>query len=164
MGNDGDAGCAVGTHQLCGCLDRFENDRLGRLGRNDLEHGRPVHSPVRLLEELTGRTGALVACLLAFAGGAPLSVSARVDHERAVERTRYQFVIGNTKPFDEVYPRSVFEKRVQNELAEERVLRKAFGISVTPKLLEGEFQRIERRPRRPNSGRRSSRLSGTTNG
>jgi len=98
---------------------------------------------------LTGRTGALVAYLLAFAGGAPLSVSARVDYERAVERTRYQFVIGNTKPFDEVYPRSLFEKRVANELAEERVLRKTFGISITPKLLEGEFQRIEKTTKAP---------------
>jgi len=98
---------------------------------------------------LTWSTGALVACVLFFAGGAPLSVSARVDYERAVERTRYQFVIGNTKPFDEVYPRAVFEKRVQNELAEERVLRKAFGISVTPKLLEGEFQRIEKTTKAP---------------
>jgi hypothetical protein len=72
-----------------------------------------------------------------------------VDYERAVERARYQFVIGNTTPFDEVYPRSVFEKRVGRELAEEKVLRKLFGLSVTPKLLEEEFQRIEHTTKAP---------------
>jgi hypothetical protein len=45
-----------------------------------------------------------------------------VEGERAVERARYQFVIGNTRPFDEVYPRSVFEKRVAREMAQEELL------------------------------------------
>jgi hypothetical protein len=96
-----------------------------------------------------GHIGICLAALLTAAGGAPLSVAARVDYERAVERTRYRFVIGNTKPFDEVYPRPVFEKRVARELAEERLLRRVFGLSVTPKLLEGEFQRIEKTTKAP---------------
>lgn len=100
---------------------------------------------------MTGRTGTVPAGFLAAASGLQLLLTpaARVDYERAVERTRYQFVIGNTKPFDEVYPRSVFEKRVQSELAEEKVLQKAFGLSVTPKLLLGEFQRIEKTTKAP---------------
>jgi hypothetical protein len=99
---------------------------------------------------LTGGTGTVLAGFLAAASALPLlAPAARVDYERAVERARYKFVIGNTKPFDEVYPRSVFEKRLQNELAEERVLRRVFGLAITPKLLEGEFQRIEKTTKAP---------------
>ncbi len=100
---------------------------------------------------MIGRTLTVLAGFLAAGSGLPLLLTpaARVDYERAVERARYQFVIGNTKPFDEVYPRSVFEKRVRNELAAERVLRRAFGLSITPKLLDAEFQRIEKTTKAP---------------
>jgi hypothetical protein len=95
------------------------------------------------------RAVAVVLSLLTALGGVPLSVAARVDYERAVERTRYQFVIGNTRPFDEVYPRSVFEKRVHREIAEERVLKNVFGLAVTPKLLDQELDRIEKSTKAP---------------
>ncbi len=95
------------------------------------------------------RVVSLVVSFLTASGGVPLSVSARLDYERAVERTRYQFVIGNTRPFDEVYPRSVFEKRVQREAAEERVLKNVFGLAVTPKLLDQELDRIEKSTKAP---------------
>ena len=39
----------------------------------------------------------------------PLSFAERVDGAQAVERARYAFVISATKPFNELYPRSVFE-------------------------------------------------------
>ncbi len=79
----------------------------------------------------------------------PLSFSERVEGERAVERTRYTFVIGATKPFDEVHPRSVFEKKVRRELAEERVLSSTFGMRVTPELLSAEYERIDKETRAP---------------
>lgn len=95
------------------------------------------------------RAVTLVVSLLTASGGVPLSVTARVDYERAVERTRYRFVIGNTRPFDEVYPRSIFQKRVDREIAEERVLKNVFGLSVTPKLLDQELDRIEKSTKAP---------------
>ncbi len=98
---------------------------------------------------MIGRTATSLVCLLFAASGLPLSVAARVDYERAVEKTRYQVVIGNTRPFDEVYPRSLFEKRVQREIAEERVLKNVFGLSVTPKLLDQELDRIEKSTKAP---------------
>jgi hypothetical protein len=100
---------------------------------------------------LIGGIGTVLAGFLIAASGLQLLLTpaARVDYERAVERARYQFVIGNTKPFDEVYPRPVFEKRVARELAEERVLRRLFGLSITSKLLEEEFQRIEKTTKAP---------------
>jgi hypothetical protein len=58
-------------------------------------------------------------------------------------------VIGATQPFDEVYPRSVFEKKVAREIAEESVLRKTFGLLVMPEALAGEFDRIEMTTKAP---------------
>jgi hypothetical protein len=85
-----------------------------------------------------------------LAGGAgELSIADRIDGERAVERARYRFVIGATQPFDEVYPRSVFEKKVARELAEERVLKNVFGLAVTPAILAAEFDRIEKTTKAP---------------
>jgi hypothetical protein len=78
-----------------------------------------------------------------------ISFSKRVEGERAVERARYSFVIGATRPFDEVYPRSVFEERVAREIGQERVLKKAFGLTVTGDLLAREFERIEASTRSP---------------
>src|SRR5664280_1567140 len=79
----------------------------------------------------------------------PLSFGERVEGTRAVESVRYAFAIGATRPFDEVYPRSVFEKKVRRDLAEERVLSSQFGVQVTPELLSSEFERIERETRAP---------------
>lgn len=67
----------------------------------------------------------------------------RLDAARAVERARYAFVIGATRPFDAVYPPAVFETRVARELAEERVLEQVFGLRPTPALLAQEYDRIE---------------------
>ncbi len=91
----------------------------------------------------------LLLGLLASAGGSTLSPSARVEGERAVERARYAFVIDNTRPFDKVYPRAVFEERVRREIDEERILRDVFGMAVTERLLGQEFDRIERATQAP---------------
>jgi hypothetical protein len=79
----------------------------------------------------------------------PLSFAERVDGVRAAEKARYAFVIGSTRPFDEVYPRSVFEKKGRRELAEERVLSSRFGMQVTAALLSAEYERIEKETRAP---------------
>ncbi len=87
--------------------------------------------------------------LLLLSGLATTPSAARVDAERAVERARFAFVIGATRPFDELYPRAVFEKRVERQLAEEAVLKERFGLSPTPKSLAAEFDRIETATRAP---------------
>lgn len=93
---------------------------------------------------------ALVASALAVVQAvSPLPFDERVAGERAVEKARYAFVIGATQPFDEVYPRSVFEKRVRRQLEEERVLTRAFGMSITPEILAKEYDRIEKETRAP---------------
>src|SRR5512140_825559 len=94
-------------------------------------------------------TVVVAALALLLAAAQPLSFAERVEGTRAVERARCTFVIGATKPFDEVYPRSVFEKKVEREVAEEHVLSSQFGMQVTPALLSAEYERIERETRAP---------------
>ena len=90
----------------------------------------------------------------------PLPLAERVEGARAVERARYAFVIGATRPFDEVYPRAVFEKKVQRELAEERLLRASSGWWSRPASSQPSTSGSRRRPAPPTSGRRSRRRSG----
>ena len=82
--------------------------------------------------------------LLSLLADPQLTVAARVDAEREVERARHEFAIGATKPFDQLYPRSFFEARVAREMAEEAVLWNAFGLSPSDNQLAQEFDRIER--------------------
>ena len=91
----------------------------------------------------------LALALALLLAAPPLSLAERVEGVRSVERARDAFVLGATKPFGEVYPRSVFEKKVQRELAEESVLSRAFGMEVTPALLAAEYERIEKETRAP---------------
>jgi len=91
----------------------------------------------------------LVLTLALVPEGGSLSPAARADYERAVEQARYQFVIGNTRPFDEVYPRPVFQQRVSREMVEESVLQSVFGMIITPQLLSEEFDRIAKTTKAP---------------
>jgi hypothetical protein len=89
-------------------------------------------------------TNLLAAALsLLVAAAPPLPFSERVDGARAVERARYGFVLNATRPFEEAYPRSVFEERVKREAAAEDVLRREFGMEVDRGLLAAEYDRIE---------------------
>ena len=72
------------------------------------------------------------------------AATVRAEGERAVERARYAFVLEARRPFDEVYPRSIFQRRARREVLEERVLSERFGMSITPRILAAEFDRIER--------------------
>ncbi len=47
---------------------------------------------------------------LASGGGLVPAPSVRAEEERAVGRARYRFLIGATRPFDEVYPTLAFRE------------------------------------------------------
>ena len=72
------------------------------------------------------------------------AVNVRAEGDRTVERARYAFVLDAHRRFDEVYPLSMFQARARREILEERVLAERFGMSVTPAVLAGEFDRIGR--------------------
>ncbi|HQQ78584.1 MAG TPA: hypothetical protein PLB01_14610 [Thermoanaerobaculia bacterium] len=111
---------------------------------------------------MTGPTAA--ALVLLFAAAPPLPFAARVDGARAVERARYAFVLDAAKPFDDVYPRSVFEKMVTREAAEEDVLRREFGMEVTRELLAAEYDRIEKETRAPDQWEAMKKALGNDRG
>lgn len=82
-----------------------------------------------------------------------LPMAARLEGERAVEQARYSFVIGATRPFDEAFPRALFERRVAREDAEEEVLKRVFGLEPTAEVLAAEYDRIEETTRDPDQWR-----------
>lgn len=84
-----------------------------------------------------------------LSSGFGLAAERRVEAERAIERARYEFVIGASQPFNDAYPRAVFEKRVERERVEERVLERVFGLHPTAELLAREFDRIEATSKAP---------------
>jgi hypothetical protein len=94
-------------------------------------------------------TSALALTVTLLLAAPPLPLAQRVEGARAVERARYAFVIGATRPFDEAYPRAVFERKVAREQAAELVLASEFDLAVTPELLVAEYDRIARDTRAP---------------
>lgn len=91
------------------------------------------------------RFGAFLACVLTVATSAfAVSVGELVDDRLAVERVYYAKQVGAKAPFEQAVPRSVIERRVQQELLKERVLKSVYRLEITPKLVDEEVARIER--------------------
>lgn len=72
------------------------------------------------------------------------SVGELVDDRLAVERVYYAKQVGAKAPFEQAVLRSVIERRVQQELLKERVLKNVYRLEITPKLVAEEVARIER--------------------
>lgn len=79
----------------------------------------------------------------------PLPRQERVEALSAVERARYAFTLEATKPFDEVHPRSTFEKQADRQALEEKVLAKSFAMSPTREAMAAEYGRIEKGSQAP---------------
>ncbi|NDD40602.1 MAG: hypothetical protein EB082_19700, partial [Verrucomicrobia bacterium] len=91
------------------------------------------------------RFGAFLVCVLTVATSAfAVSVGELVDDRLAVERVYYAKQVGAKAPFEQAVPRSVIERRVQQELLKERVLKSVYRLEITPKLVDEEVARIER--------------------
>ncbi|MBI5801002.1 MAG: hypothetical protein HZA92_09810 [Verrucomicrobia bacterium] len=67
-----------------------------------------------------------------------------MDDRLAVERVYYAKQVGAKAPFEQAVSRSVLERRVQQELLKERVLKNVYRLEITPKLVAEEVARIER--------------------
>ncbi len=72
------------------------------------------------------------------------SVGELVDDRVAVERVYYAKQAGAKETFEKAVPRSALERRVQQELLKERVLKNVYRLEITPKLVAEEVARIER--------------------
>jgi hypothetical protein len=98
------------------------------------------------------RTGTLMitlSLLLVASAQARLTDAQRIDAKQAIEKARYQFVIGDKPPFDKSYPRSIFARQVREEHEREEVLLHEFAIAITPEMLHGEYERIEKTSQAP---------------
>jgi N-acetylneuraminic acid mutarotase len=107
----------------------------------------------------TRRGKVLLPALLALAGlGAyrltvtqpsPLSFEDRVRAQEAIERVYYSHQIGATRPFEEVVPRKLVERKVRTYLKESLALEQFWKTPVTAAMLRAEMERMARQTRMP---------------
>jgi hypothetical protein len=67
----------------------------------------------------------------------------------AVERIYYTHRLGEKPPFDQVLPPATLENLVRQDLRKEAALKQAYGVEVTPAMLDAEVQRINTTTRAP---------------
>jgi hypothetical protein len=67
----------------------------------------------------------------------------------AIERIYYNHRLGEKPPFEQVLPPATLENLVRQDLRKEAVLKKNYGVEVTPAMLDAEVQRINTTTRAP---------------
>ena len=91
--------------------------------------------------------------LLALLGSGFVALAAdlaslRADRE-AIERVYYNHRLGEKPPFEQALPATTLENLVRQDLRKEAALKQAYGIEITPAMLEAEVQRINTTTRAP---------------
>jgi hypothetical protein len=76
-------------------------------------------------------------------------LAALVKDRAAIERVYYNHRLGQKPPFEEALPPATLEKLVRLDLKKEAVLRKAYGVTMSPAMLDIEVQRINTTTRAP---------------
>jgi hypothetical protein len=87
----------------------------------------------------------LIGC--AAARGGDLAVLVR--DRAAIERVYYNHRLGQKPPFEQATSPALIERLVKEDLRKEAVLRKVYGVNITPALLDAEVQRINTTTRAP---------------
>jgi hypothetical protein len=95
---------------------------------------------------LSATLGALwVSCTAALAADlAPLCAD-----RAALERVYYNHRLGEKPPFEQTLPPSTLENLVLQDLRKEAALKQAYGVELTPAMLDAEVQRINTTTRAP---------------
>jgi hypothetical protein len=96
-------------------------------------------------------------CLLALAlllsaaqaPGAPDDFTALCADRTAVERVYYHHRLGNKPPFEQLLPPATIQKLVRQDLQKEAVLKKVYGLEITPAQIDAEVRRINATTRAP---------------
>jgi hypothetical protein len=76
-------------------------------------------------------------------------VTALCADRAAIERVYYAHRTGTKPPFEQVMPPELLDKLTRADLRKEAVLRKVYGVDVTPSLFEAEVRRINTTTRAP---------------
>ncbi len=121
-----------------------ERGRPARSGHPDTEMPRASVRPAAQVAAAARRAALLIALLALALPAFAASVGELVDDRLAVERVYYAKQVGAKAPFEQAVSRSVIERRVQQELLKERVLKNVYRLEITPKLVAEEVARIER--------------------
>lgn len=74
---------------------------------------------------------------------------ARCADRAAIERVYHTHRLGTKEPFEQAMPRALLEKVVRQDQHKEVVLRKAYGVEITPAMVAGEVERINTTTRAP---------------
>ena len=91
----------------------------------------------------------LLLPLLALAAGQSEDFGARCADRAALERVYYHHRLGEKPPFEQVLPPATLKNLVRRDLRKEAALKQAYGVEVTPALLNAEVQRINTTTRAP---------------
>jgi hypothetical protein len=104
-----------------------------------------LKSKVQSLKSSVG----LAVWLLALGVGCADDFAGSCANRTAIERVYYTHRLGQKPPFEEVSPPSLIERLVKEDLRKEAVLKRVYGVEITPALLEAEVQRINTTTRAP---------------
>jgi hypothetical protein len=91
----------------------------------------------------------LLLPLLALAAGQSEDFGVRCADQAAIERVYYNHRLGEKPPFEQVLPPASLENLVRQDLRKEAALKQAYGVEVTPAMLDAEVQRINTTTRAP---------------
>jgi hypothetical protein len=91
----------------------------------------------------------LLLLLLCSAAAWAGDTAALVKDRAAIERVYYNHRLGQKPSFEQALPPATLENLVRLDLKKEAVLRKAYGVTITPALLDAEVQRITTTTRAP---------------
>src|SRR5271165_3896835 len=84
----------------------------------------------------------LFVLLVSSAAAWAYDLTALVQDRAAIERVYYNHRLGQKPPFEQATPPALIERLVKEDLHKEAALRKVYGVTITPAMLEAEVQRM----------------------
>ena len=87
--------------------------------------------------------------LLRLLSGAADDIAGLCTDRAAMERVYHAHRTGTKQPFEQAMPPAMLEGLVRADLHKEAVLRKTYGVEITPEMLAAEVQRIQTTTRAP---------------
>ena len=75
--------------------------------------------------------------------------AAQCTDRMAIEAVYHEHRTGTKPPFEQAMPRALIEQLTRQDLHKETVLRKVYGIGITPAMVEAEVRRIDATTRAP---------------
>jgi hypothetical protein len=91
----------------------------------------------------------LLASLLVSTPGWSDDAAVKLADRAAIERVYHSHRLGTKASFDEAMPPGLLDRLVRQDQRKESVLRKTYGVEVSPAMIAAEVRRIDRTTRAP---------------